>query len=1620
MNNNFSRFLSSSLKRNFNGLLESGARSVLGTNTFRSSFPNERAANILTPESAVIIKKKAFSTLNFNNDLKWLDTQERLLLRATKALFAYKVQQIKSYEAVTKYDSYVKTTGQQNLGFLAFILNELNLLTVDTGDLNEEYEEILSKVQREKINRESIGAELKDVAELARRFAFSSNFSLTTWHIDPESQENYVLGPGTGTIELTNYSSFSTNLSLDSNPSSFNLSMEDPYNLATILEDDIEFAISEAVDGAYNFFESLLSGSIAMTNRGRSGSYQTDISDYAKRFNQGSKDLLSSDVEYIRERLRTFYLGKPIVNPADGVHVFVNSNRRNLFSGSHHQDGSAVKLDRLGEETIGFSIDDTNSLDDAVLEAERRLFTNNALSFENYKKVRQYSSGSFGMFHIYAGVVNSASSKFSGGKYDFSFSASDNMSWLNWSRYQKVPALEDRVGVLEDPLTPFKIETDEFGSIIEDGAPELLDENKQLLENSLLSYNSGVLKGQQAVEGNLYQGQFNGFGSLDKSKILQHPDGMIYRWKKGIVTATAGFQSSSETGRGAKNNRIFSQVYGVTPAEDILANLDIANIISVLVTGQPYNIEKFIERSFEAPSSSAQSGRLNPDEPLSLLIQSIKKQNAYYGNFKPYRTVTMNKKTVSRSIQDKVARDNLNSQVVKLQKQKVRLIDQIQDLRSADIDDDNILIRTLFREVSAINDQIGNKIDSLKNSEFGKVNSSLTFNFSFGNDSPVSVTELSQEDEEKVTRAMLHVGSLRRIEDVRLNRDSNYLIVSDQYDYNLELTPFLLRLSQTNYKRFQGDYTSVFERCSLANKTIGFEFFANSQGHLEFRPPQWNRTPLTVLEYASKAKREGKTIIPDNIMSLFNKRIESLEYDIQKLNILIVMSSLLLGKFPDRSLIPGFKGRSGASSLAFYGVKFKIQDAKGDIDNVRRSSALRGASRKLSFLDDAISVDVDFAGGKYILGDTTTLIGDLDPLIQEQEGIFDDVVQKAIRKSKGEGDYILKDAKSYATAKNLNLIRKDCIKFMGFDPCKDLGLGSRDITDKDFFFGEGVDRARPLAEIFFDENQSIFKMLTKFISSRDSMVSILKRNNQKKRELESVEVFFSGEDSKNAKKLDSEILQKGLEYINAANDFLKGSPFDGNVFEHLVLNDRANILGPGSGKRFLIEDVDIISASYSERPPEFTRINVVGDVPLNAAQAANSATDGLYYWAGATDFDLWRQYGYKPFSLNSIPFLNDAELACKPYAYFKMQNQRAKINTGSLTVSGNEYYQPGDVVYVKSKNLLYYVESVSHSFQISGTYTTTLNLIYGHPPGEYLPGPLDVIGQQFYTRVEREKVLSQRSPRGDDNYRVFRPSSIIMNPVSLVSDIDNNFIGRTGIASLKLATLYYADNQTRFLRMITDANLLVSNRRKILIRAFIASSPSKAPSGSESVELAQKYLDVVKDMFVNPEFVTRDPVQELSLDVTDLSSGITSASSAIKKAAVGSLEQAFLPNGQAARPINESDIIIQICYLSKDKNVEPNSEKNSDNVKKNSNSSSIKELPEIGIQCLDRDLINYLTDSEGDIREEAYSIFPMGGPSQATWGDVRILEGSVTSLFGKSRVLGAIEVGIIDLGDTDV
>ena len=95
-------------------LVESGVSVFINQNRGKSSEPKERSIISQAPTASILLKKKAFSTFAASNDVKWMERNEKMLLRATKALFAFKVSQLRAYEALTKLTDFRKTYNEIN------------------------------------------------------------------------------------------------------------------------------------------------------------------------------------------------------------------------------------------------------------------------------------------------------------------------------------------------------------------------------------------------------------------------------------------------------------------------------------------------------------------------------------------------------------------------------------------------------------------------------------------------------------------------------------------------------------------------------------------------------------------------------------------------------------------------------------------------------------------------------------------------------------------------------------------------------------------------------------------------------------------------------------------------------------------------------------------------------------------------------------------------------------------------------------------------------------------------------------------------------------------------------------------------------------------------------------------------------------------------------------------------------------------------------------------------------------------------------------------------------------------------------------------------------------------
>ena len=1557
-------------------LFGDGISIFLGDDRVLESTPNERKIVTLSPNASILVKKKAFSTFKDVNDLQWLDRTEKMLLRATKALFAYKVAQIRAYESLTKFENFFKETSEISLTLFAELLDNAKYLSVDST-FQENSNLFTGLVNAIANNLSEIGYDAikEDVLMVLERNSFASDLQYTTWIVDPNNLDNYETGPGTGVIEIGLFTNFSTQTNLNTEPCSAEFSLEDPYRIMNVTESDIEIAIEEALVGTIGLLSSLTDPEAPPIDT------RSIVSSGLEFLGLGTLDP-TINIDYIRDRLRIFYLGKPFINSGDGVHFFIRGNKT---------------VQDFGNEESLFDRDFL-SVDESIFEAERILYTKGNIDLETYKNLRQFSDNSFGMRHVFGGYITQVSESWGNGKWSIKVSCTDNMGWLTWSRFMITPALQDPQGILEDPLTPYEIKTDASGSVLSASGPQLLEENKYLIKNGLLFYDSGILNGQVATENNLLQGQFNKSGSLSGTKILQHPQGLVYRWKEGIITATAGVNLIDPFHEKEVNQAIHNQAYGLTVAQDVLNNLDIANILSILIVGQPYNVETFIDQAYQVHNISKQSSAssLTNQDPLSAVLNVVRRHNNHFGYFRPYRMITLSSQTLLQSANSNILRNNLNEKVRQLQQRRAQLdslIRRLQDPNASGAAGGQILLNSLREERRAIESGISEQIKILN--ESGTVTSTdlITQNFNlFGRSKTLPLTGNYTADHQ-ITRAMTLVGAQRKIEDVRLNRDNNLFIVSDQYDEQTDIRPFIFKLKDADYKIFKGNFVSIYDKCSEASKFINMEFFANSQGHLEFRPPQWNKTPLSVLERLFQINKESnKKIVPDFLTEIFQTRSSSLRREIHSLNVRIVILCLLLNKYPDKSIIPNFNPSVstgnlipgvgiGKASLKFFGVQElgssgitdlrdgRFQFGVGDIVNTGNQVLGSGLSLEFGFGQE----------GDIINGDTSTLLGTFDPIFQESIGLTNDVLTVA---TKGSGVSPIK----IANPSNLNNLREGFVKLSGLDPASDLVSNNGKFQNSDFIFNNNS--TSQTAEVDnLAKADNYLKKLQETISKRDSLVTILQRNLEKEQELEEVGEILSGEFTAgkeaeatgvlsgviNSTNKMIEVLDRASNTIKTITDIFTGDATQGTLFDHLIEDDSRNLTGPGSGKRFIIYDRDIISCNFTEQPPDFCRIDIVGDAPV-VGDSLNSPFQERYFWAGATDFDLWRQYGYKHGGSKSIPFLNDAELQSKPYSIFELQLQRVKINQANLTVVGNEYYEPGDVVYIPDKELLYYVRSVSHNYDIGQNFTTSLTLEFGHPPGIYLPSPLDIIGQQYTKDPLTGNVLTYRNSKGDDSYRALQPDSSIVFPT-------NQEITSENIAVL----LDHKDNAVRFTNMMADLSSILIGNRVVLIRGFIK------VKGSEEETRVKNNLEVIKNLLLNPVSLTQtNPTSTLD-DLFDIGSGIIRGIGKQSGTTKGTVPMT-LPNGLNVITIPPDKIVEQIVYLDKDNLTSQ-------------------------IQCLDTNLLSAQTVDNKLIKPATFeSVFPKGGPKQRTWLDIKSQNQTVANLdITTINISNVIEIGILDL-----
>lgn len=1356
----------------------SAQRSYTEQGYFRNHFgdPTPKQLDILLqdPEATILVKKRAFASLaeNFRPDL--MDTDERMFLLSTKCLFANKCKQISNYEKLTKIAQISTQIGEVDYHLLPILYGAVDALSANGVDF---------------------GGFGKTVDRVRRITAFNTDSQYTTWQSNPSVTSSF--GQGTGVIEFTTAVDFSTTTTLQFAQGRFSINFSDPYNLMTITNNDIELAISEATNSlhknkGFQLLSSFATDTIEIQKRqlnleragrnahairfivepetfvGKRIRAIVDIAGIEINFNASSTSnftgsgqidasVLIDEPEYkleeyhqqgltrhegglltnivsamynqlsmaqnskrrahsknqednnrinaLRQKLRLHYMNKLVIQPMDTISIFINSKKKldSKITGGLQSQSTGLKLMQGINNLVGNIKDQLNVY--SGYSAEKAIFVGNDFPTPLWLALRnQFVADKKGAC-VFTGIFEQAQSRYSNGSYQVSASGGDNAKFFEHGVVNINPSMDVYNGTLFDPLTPFDLKYDSISgietSIANSRDPELLAENKQIFKSVFLKNKNGPLAGSKPTEAGYFnQSNSSAVKGKDGRQTFYDPEGLVYRWKQGIASLVL-FGDSYQAG----NQR------GQSITEDPFAGQDIMNVLSLLITGEPYNYATYYQAATKT-NTLARDFITNQTSAVSYfrgLRADIKNKNAIYGNFMPFKLLTMDEASFEKVMGSQLNALRYDSDLRLLTEQRAGLADRLAFL-TPDATEAEGIKQNIFKYDRAIQEKINNihaELTRKDNPPFKVIGNDISYDFgdSSLDNKKVSATVKSRRD----LRQKLKFLTRRLAWKVRANEDSNLFIVDDTYDKDYDIQAF--EQSFANLSIFKSDYVTVSEQIKTVADKLKLEVFCNTQGHIEIRNPKYNRVPSSVFYRMMQQKDEtGVQIFPQFLEDLFVTQIKDIYGRIEALEDRIRLYCFAIGETDDEKVTRFLNSFSGATSNRNKGEFSFLSDSNGYISKNFPLVYLRAHPEHLELVNN--SLDSQASVSTFTSSNRAQFLQAGSPLSGTSAFKFKSLTEVQSLAGSTERFKEIKARLSNKTGEVFSLEKE-----FGETHSDAVALKSNNLAV--------LQIANKIAQILSEREQAIKSAASAVKNLREGLTLDTRTGGNK--------LLFPE-------------LSKSKEMPQ--------------VFEHMIEDESHDDIGVGSASRYVLKNRDIISYDIHETKPSFTAVNVVGTFDLLKLQLpqelAVAGTNGnALATATAVDYDLWRMYGISLPQEVSAPFLHNPQSQLAPYAVSILNKARKEVLQAEVTIVGNEYQQPGEVVYLENRDLLFYVESISHSFTYGKTFTTSLSLKYGHNPGEYIPTPLDVIGKVLY---KNNKVLPTLNHSRQGN--VFRQENL--------------------------------------------------------------------------------------------------------------------------------------------------------------------------------------------------------------------------------------------------------------------
>lgn len=1124
---------------------------------------------------------------------------------------------------------------------------------------------------------------------------------------------------------------------------------------------------------------------------------------------------------YARRKLRFSFCGQLIIQPMDTVHIYINSKSRydsKLLSGLQNMFTGAGILQNANKTIVDLKnqIDTVFNPGGSVnFQIEKASFVGTEFPNFLWSLIRnQFVSEKEGT-HVCAGVVQSAQDNYSNGKFQVAVRGTDNTTYFEMGKVNFKPSTDVFNGAFYDPLTPFKTKFDSISSNGNGKDPVLLPENKSLLGNSKdttspkVKAKSGPRAGLPIYEDTIFQDLSIDKGSRSLSKIFHAPDGLVYKWKEGIGTLVQ-FGNSDELDDTSKLGNI-------SQTEQPFAGQDVMNVLSLLITGQPYNFATYWKAvvNFDGFGKDPQSGQDAAHSYFESLKTDLQKNNSIWGNFIPFKNLTVDEQSYKEMIisQKNVTKNNQNIESklkeLTVNQNYLNMFTSNDPKISSKYSDPRKIAKD---KVTLLQAEINKLLEENQTASNGLIDIGGDITL----DSNVYFNTTSKEDVaidiniKRLLRRQVNYLTRRMSYNVRGNEDKNLFIVDDVYDKDYDIAAFEQSLAN-GVSLYNNEFSSVKDKINAVSDLLNLEVFADTQGHIRVRPPQYNRMPGSIFYHMMFLKKStGIQVFPQFLDDMFGDQIKTLSERLEIIEDQIRFYCAILGIITD-------------NDTDYIAADKKCQD-------YIRGNNQSGTGESFTFISDAST------GG----------ISDLVTAVQSSSPTDKDI-------SKIDFTPLGKQATSTKSAFTNNQKYTSTLEAVTKQKLKDSGYSIMDVNafTNNTRIDKIISRITTKSGIKIDKNSYLlnFDVLNNRRDvSQDASIDVFKvnqelsnriRDRQKTVKLlygavkNSIEAKFLDDDSS----ISSKLLTPGV-YRNSHIP---------EVFEHMIEDETYDDYGPESGKRYIIKRSQIREINISANPPDFTEIVVTGrlDPFINNSSLPGDlnvfpSNGNSLVSASAIDYDTWRNYGIRQAPPINVPFLSDPVTQCAPYASMILSRARRDILRGNVTISGNEFMQPGEVVFIEDRGMLFYVTSVQHSYTSGSSFYTTLELRYGHTPGEYIPTTLDVIGKLIYNNRDTSNVIIQRQVSSFNEKNV----GILLKDVNSNSSTINKGDKSDTPNSFSAANSQTINNILFNTAYIINANKSKGNtiKAQVELRIYVDSTHEEDPELRKFAEEMKKHL----------------------------------------------------------------------------------------------------------------------------------------------------------------------------------